>query len=425
MNKETAKQSNQRGYALIVLIFFFAIVLALSTSEIYVSSGVALREVNLRIAREYVEESAIAASAPILDDVDKQVMTLVQESLMDHIQKAKLGTTYQCQDGASSGETELSSHYALCDPVHVLSDVDGATNQSLNDIEAFLPDYKEHANDPKYQAMAHYLENSYEYSLTPIFVGEELVDPGGKPFKVGIGSATMPRQERYRFLVRANITMHGYDHVNWKLRANYDVILNTQLQSSGGFGDTCDMQDMNASADLELPIVVLSHSTDADGKPVINACDGGTDCLGIGVYDSTGKFFAYGTDGFTTICGSDGKKCSNDPGVKACQVHVSTVALCGLSNGSGYSFSVFGTRQQRRHSYLGCVGQNTSKNQLGGMFRLKGPASQKAGSAPNDNRLSRNGLTIGSKIAAKDAKSLYGYTFNTVVKLVSVGNPYD
>ena len=74
---------------------------------------------------------------------------------------------------------------------------------------------------------------------------------------------------------------------------------------------------------------------------------------------------------------------------------------------------------------MGCVGQNTSKSQLGGIFRLKGPNSQKGGSAPNQNRLSGGSLPVGNKIAAKNANSGYGYTFDTVVKLVSVGNPYD
>lgn len=419
--------SKQRGYALIVLVFFFGLVLLFSTSQIYVSSAIALKDANLRVARGYVEQSAIAAAAPIMDDIDKQVLTLVQGSLMDHIQKAKLGTTYQCQDGTSSGEPDLNNHFALCDPVHVLSDVDGATNQSLNDLDAFLPDYKNHLDDPRYQTMIRQMTNSYEYSLTPIFVGQELVDPGGKVIK-GTGGATMPRQERYRFLVRANITMHGYDKVNWRLRANYDVILNTQLQvgGNGSFGDTCDMQDMNPGAESDQPIITFTQSPDGNGQTITTACDESTGtCLGIGIYDSSGKFYPSGTQGFTNICGSDGKKCSNDPGVHNCQVHAGSVGACGLQNSGGYTFSVIPMSHRRRGSYMGCVGQNTSKNQLGGIFRLNGPASLKPGSSPNQNRLSGGSLPVNSKIAAKDGNSSYGYTFDTIIKLVSVGNPYD
>ena len=293
------KKLNQKGYGgLIIAVLFLSAVMFYLSVPLFLESSIALKDANLRVARRYSEEAAIAATAPIADDVQKQVVTLVQESLFDRIAKAKSGVTYTCQDGSTSGEAALSNTFAICDPVGVLDEVEGAQNQFMNDIDAFLPNLGTHANEPQYQAIKRYLTNDYSYTLSPVFVAKKLVDPGNRQItpKIGISKnpLDLPRIEQYRFLVRADIVMHTYDKVTWRLFANYDLILETEFHNNGkagGFADSCDGSKLSSQVGLVVP--TLMNSTVGPNGVGINCYDVG----GPEGYSTCGIAGAYGPNG--------------------------------------------------------------------------------------------------------------------------------
>ncbi|MEW6737192.1 MAG: hypothetical protein AB1489_38260 [Acidobacteriota bacterium] len=227
INRVLKKVRNSRGIALILGVFFLFIISILLTLPILVRTNYVLTERNLTFAIRMARNYSTMGMRYIRGGIDEQIYNQMQTQLRDHLRKAQLAKqgrgSYPCQDTVN-GEGEVSQTWAICDPVHLLDDLKGAQNQTIDDLSVLKGLVKDPQlfRTPEWQAVERQSFNRFDYTLKPVFVGQELVSPG-TPRRGAF--PPRPRVERYRYNIKADILMRVYDDVRYRMVAYYDVVI--------------------------------------------------------------------------------------------------------------------------------------------------------------------------------------------------------
>ncbi|MEW6732420.1 MAG: hypothetical protein AB1489_13915 [Acidobacteriota bacterium] len=170
---------------------------------------------------------SIASLSMIRSSIDEQMYNQLQTKLRDHLRQAQLARqgkgSYPCQDMINA-EGEISQAWSICDPVHFLDGLQGAQNQTLDDIGTLrrLITNPELFRTPDWEAVERQTWNRFDYTLKPVFVTQKLVS-AGTPRRGSF--PPRPRIEQYRFNIKADLIMTVYDGVRYRMVAYYDVIV--------------------------------------------------------------------------------------------------------------------------------------------------------------------------------------------------------
>jgi hypothetical protein len=240
----------RNGYVLIVLIFYVFIITLVAMMDPMLASALSLKRMWKRAAVERAEWMAIGTTSPIRYRIVSEVYDRVQKQLIDHIAKSKGTNPYLCAETLmqpTSAGGNLALEPSLCDPEGVIKDLNGLSNQSIDYLSKFYPDYKTPLtgeNEIVRKGIIAQNTNTYQYWFTNTYIGHEVVNNQG--FKDATG---FTRQENYKWLIRADseATLPNWFNVTWGIVANYDVNLTINYYPSNfaGGGDLCDRRDSN------------------------------------------------------------------------------------------------------------------------------------------------------------------------------------
>ncbi|MEW6737892.1 MAG: hypothetical protein AB1489_41830 [Acidobacteriota bacterium] len=372
INRVLRKVRNSRGIALILGVFFLFIISILLTLPILVRTNYVLTERNLTFAIRMARNYSTMGMRYIRGGIDEQIYNQMQTQLRDHLRKAQLAKqgrgSYPCQDTVN-GEGEVSQTWAICDPVHLLEDLKGAQNQTIDDLSILKGLVKDPQlfRTPEWQAVERQSFNRFDYTLKPVFVGQELVSPG-TPRRGSF--PPRPRIERYRYNIKADILMRVYDDVRYRMVAYYDVVISMASYDEsilcGGVGR---LNPGFAPPGRALAVVYC------EADPTITAFDPG--CKKVG-------FCTAGESCYADFCAKGSTKQNPDTckiqAESECVPQDGMIVACQVSVGGklGYYF-----------------GNNTKKTYISNGCASLGPNS--------------NG----------------GFIWNTAIRIVSLGTNYD
>ncbi|MEW6737496.1 MAG: hypothetical protein AB1489_39810 [Acidobacteriota bacterium] len=220
-------RGNSRGYVLIMAVFLLLVLSVVFTVPIAVRTSMVLVDYRILESIRRARNMSIASLSMIRSSIDEQMYNQLQTKLRDHLRQAQLARqgkgSYPCQDMINA-EGEISQTWSLCDPVHLLDGLQGAQNQTLDDIGTLrrLITNPELFRTPDWEAVERQTWNRFDYTLKPVFVTQQLVS-AGTPRRGSF--PPRPRIERYRFNIKADLIMTVYDGVRYRMVAYYDVIL--------------------------------------------------------------------------------------------------------------------------------------------------------------------------------------------------------
>lgn len=359
----------QRGTALIVVVLLMWVVAMVAILETLIFTGTELSNRNLQIATQWAESTAISTAVPIREHLEEEVYRRIERDIQTHIQKQlegmATGTPYLCQRMVTPTQA-LSEQPSICDPARLLDGLEGRSGQSIDDRSILRPTDPALLNTPEWREIEYETENSYDYNLSSVFVSREIRQEGVKRQEGVLGK---PKIERYRWMVRADVVTRTYYNVTRGLIIYYDVVTNvyTYDDSTTGVLD-CSTHERQRNFSIHLPIFMKCKNTAATPGDVLcqdfEICTPGTTCF---------------KENCTTECLRNLAICENSN-------YVDQLCLT-LKPGLGI-FSVPSIISDDVYSSNGCVSQTTGR--------------------------------LNSQPAAGG-----GYTWNTVIKIVDIGNTFD
>jgi hypothetical protein len=247
--KVLRKLNSRQGWAILVTTVFIMIIVTMAAMGPALRTTAHLQNINLDVAISRSEDMILATSSPIRNKIVKEVYNRVQQQLVDHLRKAQSGQPYVCQgvltppSSMGTSSSNLSSQFGLCEPEKIFDGLDGATNKTIDFLNAFYPEHKTRLADPSSeqarQSIVYQLQNDYEYTLRTIYIGQKVM-PRGR-----FGNE---REERYQWSVRADVAMHTNEgEITRGLVIYYDVTLTNNFYINGinGSGNACDFNQTN------------------------------------------------------------------------------------------------------------------------------------------------------------------------------------
>ncbi|MBL8150466.1 MAG: hypothetical protein JNN15_11125 [Blastocatellia bacterium] len=219
------ERKQQHGLALIVIVLFLWIVAAIGIVNILLFTGRALSDTNVEVALVWAENEAISTTGIVREKIDQETYKRIREGLQNHLAKAieakNTRTSYMCQENISP-DSPIYEHYQLCDPVSLLDRLPGAEKQKIDDLKVLKPDNPELLSSGDWKEILHETNNDYNYKLSATFINQELIQ-AAVPRGVS-GTIGLPRIERYRWLVKADIETRTYLDIEYHLVAYWNVI---------------------------------------------------------------------------------------------------------------------------------------------------------------------------------------------------------
>lgn len=357
----------QKGYILIFMVFCFAMVGFALLLEPIATSSIALSHTQHEIAKQMNESINIAISSPIRKFVVDQMYANIQNLLIYHINAANGNSPYSC-NGQTVQPTSvdpiggsLENQFGLCSPETALYSLTGDTNQSIDFLGNFYPNWQQPIPDKFLdgvrEMMIRKYQNNYSYTLRSTYVGKEVLSQGAST----LGST---RSERYHWLVRADIESSTYREITGGMIVYYDVYLNNSYYPGNfyGGGSACD----------EKTSYTNPCGTDSLGNAI--------NCAPVMVQQPDGSW------GFAVQYGTDDPQYQTvyPPGCTPTTINGVMTMKCGIpGNKFVIALPSHGVRQQ-----TGCASLNTG-------------------------------------VAGVTAPDNGGYGFSLTVRIVSIGNPYN
>ncbi|MBK7995966.1 MAG: hypothetical protein IPK14_22100 [Blastocatellia bacterium] len=251
------KLNSRQGWAILVTTVFIMIIVTMASIGPALRTTVHLKNLDLNVAVSRSEDMILATSSPIRNKIVKEVYNRVQQQLVDHLRKAQSGQPYVCQgvltppSSMGTSSSNLASQFGLCEPEKIFEGLDGATNKTIDFLNAFYPEHKTQLADPSLEqarkSIVYQLQNDYEYTLRTIYIGQKVM-PRGR-----FGNE---REERYQWSVRADVAMHtNKGEITRGLVIYYDVTLTNNFYINGfnGAGNACNFNQTNTFPCPNMP----------------------------------------------------------------------------------------------------------------------------------------------------------------------------
>lgn len=357
LNAIKTKFSGNRGYVLIVLVFYVWVAGVILTSDIIINNTRQLQITRVEQAKSHAEHIGIATGSPIRKQITDEVHLRVQEQLKRHLQLNKSDAdTYLCQGIITPTEKNggtLTTQFGLCEPSKVLTNLVGKKNQSIDFISGIYPQARSQKfDDPVLeqarQSIIEQHENSYAYNLHATYVGQQEL-PEGRRNLNGF------RRNQYKWNVRAEVETKTFVGIINQLVFNFSVSLEEKYVPVpfSGADDGCDMDTPYEPPPFQQTIM------DEAGNALV--CTDG-DCLPVMVCDSTGCY-NYGSPQYLGLCGTDPYCGNNTINAAACSSEFGADVVCELTGG----FTYHGTARQKSRSRVGCVSARTGIKGARGM----------------------------------------------------------
>lgn len=359
----------QKGIALIVMVLLIWVVAMVAIMEMLISTGTELSNTNLRIAVQWGDSVALATAAPIREKIEQEVYRRIERDIGIHIRKQlegmTTGTPYLCQKIVMPTQP-LSEQPSICDPIHLLDGLPARTKETIDYRSVLKPADPALVDTPEWREIDYELKNSYDYRLSSVFVAKELRQVGTSRQP---GVLAKPRIERYRWMVRADVTTHTYYNVTRGLVIYYDVVTNIYTHDDYTTGIlSCSTHERQANFSIKMPIFM--KCADKRGTPGDALCQDFEICT-------------PGTNCFESECTG---ACLRNLAICEKSNYVDQICLM-LKPGLGV-FTVPSFIQDDVYSSNGCVSETSG--------RFNGQPA--AGG---------------------------GYTWNTVIKIVDIGSTFD
>src|SRR6185436_15046682 len=128
--KSFSSSWKQNGYALIVMVFFAAMIALIAVLEPVIFTSTAIQEINLGFDLMNAEQKAVSGTSKVREAIDRALYQRIQKYLSEHIQKymaaqdseARGGySTFDCQ-GIVSADTPITAQWSLCEPWRIMED---------------------------------------------------------------------------------------------------------------------------------------------------------------------------------------------------------------------------------------------------------------------------------------------------------------
>jgi hypothetical protein len=374
--------SRQRGWALIVLVFWFWCAGMILVAPIIKQNTVQLMDTQMELALDQSENIAIGTASPIRNYINKEVYKRVQKQFIEHLVLNKSsGESYICQDQVTQTEKNggsLLQQYGMCNPVNIMEGIDGNTNQTLDLLSFAFPNHNvvvdDLYKDGLRQSVAKEAFNTYDYSLRSTYVGQQTLFSGAGE-----------RINRYRYMVRADVETHTYMNITNQLVMHFDVVVDETYLPIPFDGSNCDQQV--STSDLVSPPIIINANTN-------NAmiCSDGFDCKPLGVTvtepgpPAITRYCPYGSPCYAAACGGNDPYCGFGAG-QLCNAP-NGITRFGCSTPTGNLIFHGDIRPLNIRPTRGCASANTFQNGAIGLD-------------PD------------------------GYTFTVTTRLVSVGSTYN
>lgn len=357
LNVLKTKFSGNRGYVLIVLVFYVWVAGVILTSDIIINNTRQLQITRVEQAKSHAEHIGIATGSPIRKQITDEVHLRVQEQLKRHLQLNKSDAdTYLCQGIVTPTEKNggtLTTQFGLCEPSKILANLVGKKNQSIDFISGIYPQARSQKfDDPVLeqarQSIIEQHENSYAYNLHATYVGQQELPEGRR----GLNGF---RRNQYKWNVRAEVETKTFVGIINQLVFNFSVTLEEKYVPVpfSGADDGCDMD-----TPYEPPAF---QQTIMDGAGNALVCSDG-DCLPVMVCDNNGCY-NYGSDTYQALCGSDPYCGNNTINSAACGSEVGSDVVCELTGG----FTYHGVARRNSRPRVGCVSARSGTKGARGM----------------------------------------------------------
>ncbi|MFY9222322.1 MAG: hypothetical protein WAQ98_06625 [Blastocatellia bacterium] len=323
--------------------------------------------------------------SPIRHNIANTIHKRVQNQLIQHLAANRSSAdTYACQNTlvpTMQNGGNLQNQFGICDPTTIFDGLNGDTNKSVNFIDFVYPDHQVKLSDPKAdklrESIIEQMENNFDYTLRTLFIGQDTLGAG------------TDRVNRYRWSSRVDIETRTYYGITNQLIAHFDVVVEEKYYGTpfNGGGDNCDQLAAAEPGDPTGKGIVM---TNPDGSTSICG-DVGVDCQPLGVVDEDGTIHPYGSDGYTSACGND-HYCGGNIGNVGQNNNPTCVSNTGLDLNCGFASGTGG--------YVGAV-------------------------KPFNVRVKRGCASVNSGNPSATGIDPDGYTFNVVVRLVSIGSTFN
>lgn len=379
-------QSNRpNGYALLILVLMFFYVGVIFSKPIILSGIRNFRAINIPIAKRMADYKGLAVMSPIRHNIANIVHKRVQNQLIQHLAANRSSSeNYPCQNTlvpTIQNGGNLQNQFGICDPTTIFDGLNGDTNKSVNFIDFVYPDHRVKLSDPKMdklrESIIEQMENNFDYTLRTLFIGQDTLGAGAD------------RVNRYRWSSRVDIETRTYYGIINQMIAHFDVVVEEKYYGTpfNGGGDNCDQLAAAEPGDPTGKGIVM---TNPDGSTSICG-EVGVDCQPLGVVDENGTVHPYGSEGYTQACGSD-PYCGGNIGNVGQNNNPTCTSSTGLDLNCGFAAGTGG--------YVGAV-------------------------KPFNVRVKRGCASVNSGNPSATGIDPDGYTFNVVVRLVSIGSTFN
>jgi len=373
------------GYALLILVLMFFYVGVIFSKPIILSGIKNFRAINIPIAKRMADYKGISVMSPIRHNIANTVHKRVQDQLIQHLAANRSSSeNYPCQNTlvpTIQNGGDLRNQFGLCDPTSIFNGLNGDTNQSVPFIDFVYPDHKVKLKDPKLdklrESLIEQMENNFDYTLRTLFIGQDTLGAGAD------------RINRYRWSSRVDIETRTYYGVINQMIAHFDVVVEEKYYGTpfNGGGDNCDQLAAAEPGDPTGKGIVV---TNPDGSTSICG-EVGVDCQPLGIVDQNGTVHPYGSEGYTQACGND-PYCGGNIGNVGQNNNPTCTSSTGLDLNCGFASGTGG--------YVGAM-------------------------KPFNVRVKRGCASVNSGNPSATGIDPDGYTFNVVVRLVSIGSTFN
>ena len=373
------------GYALLILVLMFFYVGVIFSKPIILSGIRNFRAINIPIAKRMADYKGISVMSPIRHNIANTIHKRVQNQLIQHLAANRSSSdSYPCQNTlvpTMQNGGNLQNQFGICDPTTIFDGLNGDTNKSVPFIDFVYPDHKVKLSDPKMdklrESIIEQMENNFDYTLRTLFIGQDTLGRG------------TDRINRYRWSSRVDIETRTYYGIINQLIAHFDVVVEEKyygIPFNGG-GDNCDQLAAAEPGDPTGKGIVM---TNPDGSTSICG-DVGVDCQPLGIVDENGTLHPYGSPKYNEACGKD-PYCGGKIGTVGQNNNPTCVSNTGLDLNCGFAAGTGG--------YVGAV-------------------------KPFNVRVKMGCASINSGNPTATGIDPDGYTFNVVVRLVSIGSTFN
>lgn len=299
------RTNKANGYALIIFVMFCFILMVTVTKPIIITAARQYRHTNLEYAKMVSTRIGIATASPIREKINSTIYGKIQNKLINHTKLfLSESDTYNCQGElvpTKKAGGKLKNVFSICDLTGIFDDLKGENNQSIDFLGYLYPDYKAPFEDPNLEiqrkSIISQFENSFDYKLNTIFVGQEALVNNSKK-----------RIDRFRWQTQATVLTRTYFDVTDKHILYYDIILDVTPSDAPfeGSGSNCDQNLVQPpSGNNDQPPIGQDFIVNGPGGITYILGDGGIDFAPLYVVDAEGNKHPYGTPGYEEVCGKD------------------------------------------------------------------------------------------------------------------------